>query len=511
MSRLSETIASIFTGSTWGHWIHFPASANSATDISGGGRNLSSTGSATPTLADGPVGRSISYNGSTQRHASATGNPLTPLPADWTIWCLLKGTPAAGIACITLGADGGAYVAIMAAASSRTGVKIRSDNATITLDSTFSANAFDGNWHDLAIVSSGRSVTLYLDGQPIALASGSAAWSNLAHTIPALSLGFGPGGYAAVSVQNLVISSRAITPAQAEQLHDAVPLARIKPAGGGDYTTLAAWEDSIDGVSFPSETLLAECHSGNAGYVHMDPVTNLRIYAAAGAEHKGDRTTPTAAATNNLGITPAAAGLSITVEGLVIKLAFVSLQNAAGCNVSLRQCILRAIGEEVLFSSNFLYSGTIELQNCVLMGDVAFYSLDGYAAEGVTGHLKLHNCTIDVISMDDNYFYGEGAVHIEAVNTVSTAGPLNNATAGVMNLVSCAWNASAAAWFVNPGVDYRLKAGSPGIGAGADLSGLYATDLAGVPRPLGGAWDIGAFEFVPPLDRRRRGFEALIW
>ncbi len=53
--------------------------------------------------------------------------------------------------------------------------------------------------------------------------------------------------------------------------------------------------------------------------------------------------------------------------------------------------------------------------------------------------------------------------------------------------------------FVNPvAKDYRLKEGSPAINAGTNLSTYFSTDLNGVSRPKGSAWDIGAYEFKKP-------------
>jgi parallel beta-helix repeat protein len=52
--------------------------------------------------------------------------------------------------------------------------------------------------------------------------------------------------------------------------------------------------------------------------------------------------------------------------------------------------------------------------------------------------------------------------------------------------------------FVDPqNGDFRLLAGSPAINAGA-LAPLVTTDFAGLPRPIGGGWDIGAHEFNHP-------------
>jgi hypothetical protein len=50
----------------------------------------------------------------------------------------------------------------------------------------------------------------------------------------------------------------------------------------------------------------------------------------------------------------------------------------------------------------------------------------------------------------------------------------------------------------NPNLDpnYIPQAGSPAIGAGTNLSGIFITDFAGNLRPASGNWDIGAYEVV---------------
>jgi hypothetical protein len=53
--------------------------------------------------------------------------------------------------------------------------------------------------------------------------------------------------------------------------------------------------------------------------------------------------------------------------------------------------------------------------------------------------------------------------------------------------------------FVDPAAhDYHLKAGSPAIDRGTVLSDV-TDDLEGNPRPVGSAYDIGAYEFAPTL------------
>jgi len=59
---------------------------------------------------------------------------------------------------------------------------------------------------------------------------------------------------------------------------------------------------------------------------------------------------------------------------------------------------------------------------------------------------------------------------------------------------------TAAVGFINPAEDdYRLRLGSPAVDSGLDLSAYgLSYDLENTPRPIGDAWDIGAYE--APLD-----------
>ena len=42
--------------------------------------------------------------------------------------------------------------------------------------------------------------------------------------------------------------------------------------------------------------------------------------------------------------------------------------------------------------------------------------------------------------------------------------------------------------------DWGLSSDSPGVDDGVDLSEYFTTDILGVERPKGAAWDIGALE-----------------
>ncbi|MCX7003011.1 MAG: PEP-CTERM sorting domain-containing protein [bacterium] len=51
--------------------------------------------------------------------------------------------------------------------------------------------------------------------------------------------------------------------------------------------------------------------------------------------------------------------------------------------------------------------------------------------------------------------------------------------------------------FADPGaLFYALNDGAPGIDRGADIYSI-TNNCGGNPRPYGGGWDMGAYEFVP--------------
>jgi hypothetical protein len=90
-------------------------------------------------------------------------------------------------------------------------------------------------------------------------------------------------------------------------------------------------------------------------------------------------------------------------------------------------------------------------------------------------------------------------------NADGTAGAIvhnNNAYLSCTGIFNSSDESAPKVGYDNPFVDsangnYQLKAGSLPINAGKALISTYSTALNGVVRPQGGAWDIGAYEYVP--------------
>ena len=97
---------------------------------------------------------------------------------------------------------------------------------------------------------------------------------------------------------------------------------------------------------------------------------------------------------------------------------------------------------------------------------------------------------------------GGSHVRLEGPGATANTNLSNVAWRGDVNCSSCVVGSPG---FLSPGLDFRLQSGSPAIDRGvlntvyATFSTLYGIDIsrdaAGVARPQGAGWDIGAYEY----------------
>ena len=287
----------------------------------------------------------------------------------------------------------------------------------------------------------------------------------------------------------------------------------IKPAGGGDYTTLAACM-TARGRDFVAADVQEDwvCYAGNAGpltsfsAMTTDNTRYLRVLAAPEARHVGVWDTSRAHIYSALGdgiLNPYNA-VKILVEGLLIRTDSGSVSKYCaqiGGNVAspsrLVGCVLvhqngaTGLGAK----SSTLYSEAI---NCISYGtgvhfDGAIASNCTAVSSGESGTIGFqyrysHNYAKNCISQGclDGFNGAFGAASDYNISDVASDAPGTNSKTGTVVFKDAANG------------DYHLASSDTvarGAGANLTASGI-TTDVDGDARPATGAWDVGADHWV---------------
>ncbi len=304
----------------------------------------------------------------------------------------------------------------------------------------------------------------------------------------------------------------------------------IKPAGGGDYTTLQAWEDWADDQG--SAAQWAECYTGgNLGSCLIQDwisspsgVNYPRIYTDLTERHEGKDTGAGAYIYRSSG---SGSGVRVIytnyvrVEGLRIK--YVSGANGNPLSI--------VDSDQVVFDSNLILSdvgtgikGTYGLFNIVRNNIVVVKISQGIQwiiqtnSQVIIDNNTVHNNgTADAgifLESDAPGFTMNGAVRNNIVTGGFSVGDYTKDTDITLamaisnNLSSDAtaddWggsgnliNKSAANQFVNVASDWNLKSGADALEAGVTI-GTFDWDALHLDadnwRPQGSVWDMGALE-----------------
>ena len=164
----------------------------------------------------------------------------------------------------------------------------------------------------------------------------------------------------------------------------------------------------------------------------------------------------------------------VVVNNIVLRNASYGLQIAGYNTVS---------GMKV-YNNVFAYNGKsgiilwmslsgVDIENNIIYQN-GVLGIDSYEATG-SGVVVDHNLVFG--NGSGNYDFTDGSsVYSYSLGTTISSDPL----------------------FVNEtssGFDAHLRAGSPAIGAGLNLSSAFTYDLADAPRPSTGAWDLGAYVY----------------
>jgi hypothetical protein len=168
--------------------------------------------------------------------------------------------------------------------------------------------------------------------------------------------------------------------------------------------------------------------------------------------------------------------------------------------------------------------GSGSMNNLVLNNTILMPS-DGRWAINIPGVVDTGNKVFNNIIYSDHSW--RGSIVIAAPGLAGFESDYNvvvdrfSADGGNSNVSLSQWRAhgydlhsfiaTPAQLFADPGNDdYHLAAGGPAVGAGTALAEV-SDDLDGNARPAGPAYDIGAYEYVPPLALHGRPGDRAIY
>lgn len=283
----------------------------------------------------------------------------------------------------------------------------------------------------------------------------------------------------------------------------------VNPAGGGDYTTLAAWKTARVASSFVDKIERAICYAGDAGPVSfypcptMDATSRVEIVASPADRHQGtwDNTKARATTTGNICVYGAeSSGRVIHVRGMLLRGARSAAQ-AIVQSLYLFDCVC----ENTTY--NYPIVDSASAYNSVAYDKTGSKGSSAFQAS-ISGSFEWINCTaIGKASGFYSGFSNATAKNCAAQgNTDGFAGTfVSGSDYNASDLVSDAPGAHSVTGTVQfkdaANKDFHLAAtDTVARGAGVNLtSSGITTDIDGETRPATDAWDIGADQYTAAI------------
>lgn len=321
----------------------------------------------------------------------------------------------------------------------------------------------------------------------------------------------------------------------------------VKPAGGGDFTTLQAALDWVRSNVRKPTNAIVECYKGgdlgvavvaNSGWPNKP--NSLTIRAAAGEAHDGK--VPTTGC--YIKVPSGQVGLYFTyswqITSLVQRISFVTTNNAHSAfgvqgdygakNITFDGLLCYHTGTNKTTHAAYFTGYDSEI-NCIVRNSIIYggattnYAVGIFVEAGFAGitTLRLYNNTMNRCRRGTRWTMSSTPVQetiaLTEVNDIAVScrtGFVWGATSVVSsnNLSSDATsddgggsghkiNKPASDQFVNVTSDFNLKTTADAKDAGKSISS-FSADAVGKSRPQGSAWDMGALEFPVSSAARRR-------
>lgn len=325
-------------------------------------------------------------------------------------------------------------------------------------------------------------------------------------------------------------------------------ISTIKPAGGGDFTTLASWYTWTQSQSDPgpSDFFIAECYDGgNLGdFLLNSTYHNYKIVAAAGQRHNGTFGSSGAYTLGNIN----AQNLSrdIIVEGIRFANGATFYSNEAAANgvhqILVDSCLFEMTGglHAIYFGVYNHYAQNIfTARNNIFINDATSPGLDAVRVvsyeDGFDANITvyLYNNSVDGVNLTNygvfielDYLKGNAYANVVCFNNIILRTPngcfggagsgynASNDYNAVSDTSAIGSNSllsqTASNIWVTPGTDLTLKSTSPCKDVGTTIGSFSSDALHGTGwRPQGTAWDMGALELAgsgpSPVDQTQLG------
>jgi len=326
----------------------------------------------------------------------------------------------------------------------------------------------------------------------------------------------------------------------------------IKPAGGGDYTTLASWEDAVDGES--SAAQWAECYAGgNLGAVEFSgwsatPTADNypKIYAAEGNQHGAD----ISSGAYILAGTPIKSSVDyLRIDGIRIQgssnsakaIDFLPSNNAKDARVD--NCLIHGVFQYGIYmgqaasgttSVNYITNNIVLVDGSLNTSPTAMYLYGADGSSGVTT-IYVYNNAIYVLNQGTLNNYGIRFINVASCTldiVVENNIVIGSVTTSGLSITTCfqqlAFNTGSKTFNYNISSDgtaddfggtnnqlnerakniwqdadnynYNLKSNSVARDFGKTIA-VVTTDIIGVsrPQPEGGSYDMGPLErYIKP-------------
>ena len=326
----------------------------------------------------------------------------------------------------------------------------------------------------------------------------------------------------------------------------------IKPAGGGDYTSLQAWEDVVD--SYGDAAQWAECYSGgNLGAVNISGWTSTpsstnypRVYVAEGHGHKGSSSNGAYISTSDAPFVSTEEYTQldgIRIESLKSANSAAVLNNtvsgSSGRDCKIENCYIHGKFTNGIFigqnggtgktSTNYVANNIVVIDGTDNNTPVGIYAFGTDASLGVTNMFVYNNtvyvnnsgaspnigiqfinisgCTLNITCENNVVFahptyatcYRQAAFHTgtKTFNNNISSDATSDDFGGSHNLVN---RINPFTIFSSPTeLNFNLHLTSSALNSGKTIE-YITTDILGTKRPQSTQYDIGAIErpFVVP-------------